>query len=103
MDSLSLSPTRGKLKHRLDHDTRIHMPMPPVTPSAICQLHRWAHKVTHPATKENENNFKPRGCRSHVMHCEACGVHLCLDCWAIFHKEKSLKLRVFDILGQKGN
>ena len=98
VDSSALSPTRGSLKCRLDHDTRIHMPEPPLTLGANCALHRWAHKETHPATKEEEKNLKPPGSRSHVMHCKACDVHLCLNCWALFHTEKRLKPRVFDIL-----
>ena len=98
VDSSALLPTRGSLKCRLDHDTRIHMSEPPLTLNTNCALHRWAHKETHPATKEKERNSKPSGSRSHVMHCAACDVHLCLNCWALFHKEKYLKRRVSDIL-----
>jgi len=74
------------------------MPELPLTLSANCALHRWAHKETHPATKETEKNLKPPGSRSHVMHCAACDVQLCLNCWALFLKEKYLKRRVFDTL-----
>ena len=98
MDSLSLSPTRGKLKHRLDHDTRIHMPMPPVNPGANCKLHRWAHKEFNP---DDVPNNKPAGSRAHVMRCEACGVNLCLRCWKIFHTQQRLRLHVPEILGEK--
>ncbi len=33
------------------------------------------------------------------MKCETCKVHLCLRCWEIYHRSHSLKMRVFDILG----
>ena len=46
-------------------------------------------------------NVKPSGSRAHVMRCEECRVHLCLKCWPIFHREKRLKLRVYNILGSK--
>jgi hypothetical protein len=47
-------------------------------------------------------NVKPSGSRAHIMRCEECGVHLCLKCcWPIFHREKRLKLRVYNILGSK--
>jgi hypothetical protein len=46
-------------------------------------------------------NVKPSGSRAHVMRCEECGVHFCLKCWPIFHREKKLKLCVYDILGSK--
>ena len=103
LDSSALSPTRGSLKCHLYHDTRVHMPEPPLTLSANCALHRWAHKETHPATKETEKNLKPPVLRSHVMHCVACDVHLCLNCWDLSHKEKYLKRRVFDTLKVEDN
>jgi hypothetical protein len=96
-----LSPTRGRLKGRLDHETRTHMPLPPLTVNAACQLHRWAHKETHPVDKVEGANVKPSGSRPHVMQCEECGVHLCIKCWPIFHRERRIKLRVFDILEEK--
>ena len=98
LDSSALLPTRGSLKCHLDHDTRVHMPEPHLTLSANCALHRWAHREMHPATKETGKNLKPPGLHSHVMHCAACDAHLCLNCWALFHKEKYLKQHVFDIL-----
>jgi hypothetical protein len=54
----------------------------------------------HPATKNKDENKKPSGARAKVMRCEACAVNLCLNCWGIFHKKQSLKLCVFDILGE---
>ncbi len=40
LNSMSLSPTRGRLKGRRDHETRLHMPLPPLSANAACQLHR---------------------------------------------------------------
>ncbi len=101
VDSQSLSSTRGRLKGWLDHATKLHMPLPPLSVNATCQLHCWAHKETHPVTKMEGGNIKPSGSRAHVMRCDECGVHLCLKCWPLFHQKKSLKLCVFDILGEK--
>jgi hypothetical protein len=101
VDSMSLSPTRGHLKGRLDHETRLHMPLLPLTVNATCQLHHWVHKETNPVDKKEGSNIKPTGLHAHVMRCEECGVHLCLKCWPIFHQKKRLKLCVFDILGEK--
>ncbi len=69
--------------------------------NAACQLHRWAHKETHPVDKAEGANVMPSGSRAHVMQCEECGVHLCLKCWPIFHREKRIKLHVFNILEEK--
>ena len=40
LDSSALSPTRGNLKCHLDHDTRVHMPVPPLSVNSTCTLHR---------------------------------------------------------------
>ena len=101
LDSSALLPTRGKLKCQLDHDTKIHMPLPPLSSNATCQLHRWVHKETHPLDKMEGANTKPAGSRSHVMQCDTCEVHICLNCWALFHQQKHLKRHVFDILKVK--
>ena len=98
MDSKSLSPTRGRLKLRLD-TTLPHMPLKTDNENATCQLHRWAWKEVHPLYKAEGVNIKPPGSRAHVMKCETCKVHLCLGCWEIYHRSHSLKMRVFDILG----
>ena len=98
MDSMSLSPTRGRLKLRLDN-TFPHMPLKPDNAQSTCQLHRWAWKEVHPLDKNEGVNIKPPGSRAHVMTCETCKVHLCIGCWEIYHRSHSLKLRVFDILG----
>ena len=98
VDSSALSPTRGSLKCCLDHNTRVHMPEPPLTLNANCTLHRWAHKEFNP---NDVPSNKPAGSRAHVMRCEACGVNLCLRCWKIFHTQQRLRLHVPAILGEK--
>jgi hypothetical protein len=62
-----LSPTRGRLKGRLDHETRLHMPLPPLSANAACQLHHWAHKESNPMDKTEGANVKPSGSHAHVM------------------------------------
>ena len=47
VDGTSLSPTQGGLKGRLNHESRTHMPLPPLSVNAACQLHCWAHKETN--------------------------------------------------------
>jgi hypothetical protein len=99
MDSVALSPTKGRLRIRLD-DTKKHMPIVPLLPNAACQLHRWAYKETHPIEKMEGVSKKPPGSRSGVMRCETCEVNLCLKCWKFYHEKHRLKPLVFDILGE---
>ncbi len=98
VDSMVFSPTWGRLKGRLNHNTTIHMLVPPSSQNATCQLHCWAYKEMHPLDKAEGSNIKPSGSHSHVMRCEACGVHLCLKCWELFYSKQCLKSHVFDIL-----
>ena len=101
IDSQALSPTRGRLKVRLDHETRTHMPTVCLVKEPTCQLHRWAHKEFNPLEKMKGANNKPSGSRSHVMRCNTCGVNLCLHCWEIFHSKPRLTIHVPDILAKK--
>ena len=98
VDSQALSPTQGRLKIRLDHETANHMPVPAPGEKPVCQLHRWAHKEFNP---DDVPNNKPTGSCAHVMICEVCGVNLCLRCWKIFHSQQHLRLHVPAILGEK--
>jgi hypothetical protein len=98
MDSLALSPTWGRLKIRLN-ETKKHMPVTSLLPNAVCQLHHWAYKETHPMDKMEGGNAKPSGSRSHVMQCKTCEVNLCVKCWKTYHKQHHHKPLVFDILG----
>jgi hypothetical protein len=93
IDSLALSPTRGRLQHRLDGHN--HMPVVPVNRQMCCQLHRWAYKEFNPDEKDNG---KPKGSRVGVMRCRECNVHLCLSCWEIFHSKERLRLEIPRIL-----
>jgi hypothetical protein len=102
MDSMALSPTRGRLRIRLD-ETKKHMPIKPLLPNAACQLHLWAYKETNPVEKMEKANKKPSGSWSGVMQCETCEVNLCLKCWKTYHKKHRLKPLVFDILGEDDN
>ena len=102
VDSKALSPTRGRLRIRLD-ESMTHMPVVPLLPNAACQLHRWAYKETHPMEKVDGATTKPSGSRSGVMRCETCEVNLCLKCWKPYHKQHRLKPLVFDILGEDDN
>ncbi len=90
VDSMYLLPTWGWLKGRLNHNTTIHMPVPPSSQNAMCQLHCWAHKETRSLDKAVGRNIKPSSLRSHVMQCETCGVNLCLKCWELFHTKQRL-------------
>jgi hypothetical protein len=56
VDSMALSPTQGRLKGRLNHNTTIHMPVPPLSQNATCQLHRWAYKEMHLLDKAEGSN-----------------------------------------------
>jgi hypothetical protein len=67
VDSVALLPTWGRLKGRLNHNTKIHMPVPPSSQNATCQLRCWAYKEMHPLDKAEGSNIKPSGLRSHVM------------------------------------
>jgi len=98
---LDLSPTRGWLKIRLNHEIRTHMTAVPLLENPVCQLHWWAHKEFNPLEKKEGVSVKPSGSRLHVMQCNTCGVNLCLHCWEIFHSQSRLKLHVPDILAKK--
>ncbi len=101
VDRMALLPTLGQLKGRLNHNTTIHMPVPPSSQNATCQLHCWVNKATHPLDKAEGSNIKPSGLHSHVIRCEACGVNLCLKDRENFPTKQRLKLHVFDIRGDK--
>ncbi len=74
VDSMVLLPNRIRLKGRLNHNTTSHMPVPPSSQNAMCQLYCWAYKEMHPLAKAEGSNIKPSSLCSHVMQCEACKV-----------------------------
>jgi len=67
----------SKFGIRLSNDVQ-HFCVPADTPKlSRCQLHTWA------------TNGEARK-RSGVVRCESCDVHLCIDCFKIFHATKDL-------------
>jgi hypothetical protein len=68
MDSLALSPTRGRLRGRLN-GSATHMPVLPdaMKGTTVCQLHQWAYKEFNPG--DTRKSPKPAGLHSQVMHC----------------------------------
>ena len=47
-----------------------HLPTLQSTKGAKCALHNWAGE---------------KQTRSHILKCETCGVHLCIECFTLFH------------------
>ena len=103
IDNKALSPTRGRMKVRLD-TSRNHMPVVPrgKPHSNVCQLHRWADKEFNPTAdvKGRKKNTKPAGGRTNVMRCTVCDVNLCIRCWEIFHTKERLRYHIPGILGE---
>ena len=72
----ALDPFKGSLKCRLDHNNVRHMPSKvPGGKHKYCQLNYWA-------TKKKKH--------AQLLKCEACGVNLCVDCYALYHTEANL-------------
>ena len=103
MDSKALSPTRGRMKVRLDTSVN-HMPVVPRGErfNNVCQLHRWADKEFNPGKDKTgkKKNTKPACARGHVMRCTVSDVNLCLGCWEIFHTQQHLRSHIPGILGE---
>ena len=66
---------RGSLCCRLDHSLD-HFCEPPLEKNVYCGLHNWATKKV--TTKG-------------LAFCPSCEVHLCVDCYSIFHRFPNLK------------
>jgi hypothetical protein len=76
----------GNLRCRLVINTnQRHLPLPPSIKKAHCQLHRWA--------SETNQGYSRRS----VLLCEDCNVHLCSQCYGLFHKEEDLVSRKAEI------
>jgi hypothetical protein len=99
MGSKALSPTRGRLKIRLNHKTANHMLVAAPGEKPVCQLHRWVHKEFQ--HKDHVKNNKPAGSCAHGMRRRVCKVNLCLRCWNFFHTKQRLRFHVPAILGKK--
>ncbi len=50
-----------------------------------CQLHMQVARADNP--EFNAKMTKPAGAWAYVMHCPTCHVHLCTECFSLFHKE----------------
>lgn len=98
IDTMALSPIRGRMNVRLDHTNFRHVPIKQ-TGRGVCQLHRWAAKEDG---GDKEKNNKPAGSRgNHVAFCEACQVNICIPCWKLYHFEHDLKPHIQAILSKK--
>ena len=96
IDTVALSPIRGRMNLRLDHTNFRHVPIPS---GGVCQLHRWAATE---AGSDKEKRAKPAGSwgRS-VAFCEACQVNICIPCWKLYHFKHDLKPHVNTIRSNK--
>ena len=75
----TLDPIRGELNCRLQTSVQ-HFPVRQTTKTAAkCQLHRWARRGTN-----------GKEVRKGVFSCSYCQVHLCIDCFKLFHIEANL-------------
>jgi hypothetical protein len=72
----ALDPDKGVLKDRLDHFGIFHCPEPKKKDSARCALHRWLKREWQ--------------LQEGVVCCSHCGVHLCVPCFKLFHKQRDL-------------
>jgi hypothetical protein len=99
MDTVALSPTRGRLNFRLDHTSMVHVPVPSSITKPACQLHRWAYQESQGSIDQKKRT--PQGSRAQVVLCEACNVHLCIPCWKLYHFERDLAPHITTILGKK--
>ena len=103
IDNKALTPTRGRMKVRLD-TSRNHMPLVPQGKphNNVCQLHRWVDKELNPITdvKGRKKNTKPAGARTNVMICTVCNVNLCIRCWENFDAKERLRYYIPGILGE---
>lgn len=71
-NDFSLAPN-GNLKGRLD-TCLDHLPTEKESTRARCALHRWVGVET----------------TSQLSQCNTCGVHLCIQCYRLFHTEPDL-------------
>ncbi len=85
MTDNALNPLRGCMKDRLNKSL-VHNPIniSKEGKRGKCQLHRWARGNDGKEVRQN------------ILKCSVCEVHLCCDCWAIFHN-------THDITSEKAN
>ncbi len=84
----TICPDTGSLCCRLN-STLNHLPQPvDKNKNTQCQLHMWAARADNP--KFDANTTNPAGAQACVMHCPTCHVHLCMECFSLFHEEEFL-------------
>ena len=95
INTKGLHPGHGRLKRRLDISLG-HFPTIPMGEKRhrVCQLHRWAYAE---AGGGNGGDIPP-GARRDVYACDACGVKLCVPCFAMYHQCEELNDKIDDIL-----
>ncbi len=93
----SLCPVTGSL--RCHHDLKaIYFPNPVKRKNnpTSCELHMWAFKKC--MERGSAINNKLKGAHCWISHCLTCHVHLCMDCFKIFHKVDHLAHAVDEVL-----
>ena len=73
----TMDPYNGQLRCRLNHMLN-HWPVQVRSKHRNCQMHSWQYKIKH---------------RSQLIHCPACNVTLCLDCYKPFHEMPNIDKR----------
>ena len=63
----------GALRCRLD-TTLCHLPIKPQSKKAKCAIHRWVGVEK----------------QAQILHCPTCNMHLCVECYGLFHKTPNL-------------
>ena len=66
----TLCPQAGTLRHQLSVNHGSHMPIQADNKHSRCALHHWGAKTRT---------------RAHILKCNMCSTHLCVDCFAKFH------------------
>ena len=70
----TMDPYNGQLRCRLSHNL-MHWPIQVKSIHRNCQMHYWLYNKKH---------------RAQLMHCPACNVTLCLDCYKPFHETPNI-------------
>jgi len=66
LNDASLHGATGKLKCRLDHHGRVHLPVPPTAKKPVCACHRWA-------------GGRIAKISGQILQSNVCSVNLCVD------------------------
>ena len=77
----TLDPNKGSLRCRLNHFGSFHCPKPLESAKPSCALHRYLL---------GRINGSGGQCRDGIVLCSACGVHLCIPCFDVFHTVRNI-------------